>query len=685
MVEDHGDHRYTPEFLKGLGDEVAELQAARDYARAKAERDYENYKQGNVRANYKKGEGEEATTPDSGPDRRTGPRRVSKQTPSTGGRRRSDELVLNNARQATRPVKEEVEPGLAEGSVYEAEHQRMMELAGMAPIVKQVEENNVLKTLQTIGRAAQNLPTRDSVRDEISQELRNFIRAQGGDPTAQNLSTLHGWQKKLEQDKQDKPDVKPPADGDIPVQEEVVYEDEHQRMMELAGMTPIVKGVAEDSLNEDPVIQFASKAHNEWRKNFDPTGTKERIKKNSDGTEGNINVPFEELHPDWKKENLAAGQAAMMAVKRFPNNIEQAAEYIHNEWMKRNPKADYNAAQHVAYDQLPEDEKEKDRVHVRTMMALSGKQGVAEGLDQPREADKAIQSLQNLAVMKSTLTMQQLSQAGREAIVSNAINAAKTLEQSYLQNKQQGNAIFVRALRDEIDNFSKGYPINSSMPETDTASELGDLLQGKLGKVNFQQGVAEGSEQISEYRDRLLQYVKSLLPNYPEYVLKDWLVPNKGNFSNLPDTELKNDIMEKLKGAGLTPNTKWQLVPNMQFTMDMFEPMSKQRLIGRAGGNSDMGLDVPRDKERHATQAALAQQQGGVRKEPVLLIKTDKGYELLEGWHRTIQHFAKYPDGYTGPAYVAVAQQGVAEGSVYEAEHQRMMELAGMTPIVKQV
>ena len=101
----------------------------------------------------------------------------------------------------------------------------------------------------------------------------------------------------------------------------------------------------------------------------------------------------------------------------------------------------------------------------------------------------------------------------------------------------------------------------------------------------------------------------------------------------------------------------------MKFTMDMFEPMTTQRLTGRAGGHSDMGLDVPKDKERHATQAALAQQQGGVRKEPVLLIKTSKGYELLEGWHRTIQHFAKYPNGYTGPAYVAVAQgqQGVAE------------------------
>ncbi len=174
-------------------------------------------------------------------------------------------------------------------------------------------------------------------------------------------------------------------------------------------------------------------------------------------------------------------------------------------------------------------------------------------------------------------------------------------------------------------------------------------------------------EFIVEYRDRLLQYVKSLLPNYPEYVLKDWLVPNKGNFSNLPVDAIKNGIMEKLKGQGLSPSTKWQLVPDMKFTMNMFEPMTKERLIGRAGGHSDMGLDVPRDKERHATQATLAQQQGGVRKEPVLLIKTEKGYELLEGWHRTIQHFAKYPNGYTGPAYVAVAQQGVAEGKLVES------------------
>jgi hypothetical protein len=104
--------------------------------------------------------------------------------------------------------------------------------------------------------------------------------------------------------------------------------------------------------------------------------------------------------------------------------------------------------------------------------------------------------------------------------------------------------------------------------------------------------------------------------------------------------------------------------------MDMWEPKTLKRLQARAGGSSkstEPDVHIPaRDAERHATQAQLAQQQGGVRKEPVILIKTSNGYELLEGWHRTIQHFHKFPDGYTGPAYVAVAQgqQGVAEGDV---------------------
>jgi len=184
--------------------------------------------------------------------------------------------------------------------------------------------------------------------------------------------------------------------------------------------------------------------------------------------------------------------------------------------------------------------------------------------------------------------------------------------------------------------------------------------------------VAEGSEKIIEYRDRMYQYLKSIVPGFPDYVVKDWLYANFARGAtqgpNWSFDTIGKDIPNILKDMGLSVDTKWQLVPNMKFTMDMWEPKTLKRLQARAGGSSkstEPDVHIPaRDAERHATQAQLAQQQGGVRKEPVILIKTSNGYELLEGWHRTIQHFHKFPDGYTGPAYVAVAQgqQGVAEG-----------------------
>ena len=181
-------------------------------------------------------------------------------------------------------------------------------------------------------------------------------------------------------------------------------------------------------------------------------------------------------------------------------------------------------------------------------------------------------------------------------------------------------------------------------------------------------------EFIVEYRDKMFQYIKSVLPTWPDYVLRDWIYnlargdhrTGPGYDPQNPNWKFNRDtILKMVADAGLSPNTQWSLNPRQQFTMDMWEPETRQRLIGRAGGSSDLGMGIPRDKERHATQAALAQQQGGVRKEPVIIIKTAKGYELAEGWHRTIQHFHMYPDGYIGPAYVAVAQgsQGVAEGS----------------------
>jgi hypothetical protein len=56
-----------------------------------------------------------------------------------------------------------------------------------------------IKTTQDVGRTVQTAKnmTRAGVQDELGQELRNFIRAQGGDPGSQNLSTLYQLQKRM--------------------------------------------------------------------------------------------------------------------------------------------------------------------------------------------------------------------------------------------------------------------------------------------------------------------------------------------------------------------------------------------------------------------------------------------------------------------------------------------------------
>ena len=43
-----------------------------------------------------------------------------------------------------------------------------------------------------------------------------------------------------------------------------------------------------------------------------------RVKKNSDGTEGDINVPFHKLHPDLQKENIADRVAGKVTGKFIP-------------------------------------------------------------------------------------------------------------------------------------------------------------------------------------------------------------------------------------------------------------------------------------------------------------------------------------------------------------------------------
>jgi hypothetical protein len=113
---------------------------------------------------------------------------------------------------------------------------------------------------------------------------------------------------------------------------------------------------------EAKVKEIASLIHEEWRKDFQATKGQytERIKDCSDGTTCNINQPFNKLHYDWQRENLASARSALYAINLYPKNRAYAADHVHEGWMVRNPKCDYNKEQHVPYDNLPLKEQQKD-------------------------------------------------------------------------------------------------------------------------------------------------------------------------------------------------------------------------------------------------------------------------------------------------------------------------------------
>lgn len=93
------------------------------------------------------------------------------------------------------------------------------------------------------------------------------------------------------------------------------------------------------------------------------------------------NTLYVDLPEDRKYENRASAEVAMKQIYQTIKNkksldeafIESASAVIHEEWLKRNAwvyDAQYgNPVLTQSYENLPEEEKEKDRVIVR--MAIS--------------------------------------------------------------------------------------------------------------------------------------------------------------------------------------------------------------------------------------------------------------------------------------------------------------------------
>ena len=148
----------------------------------------------------------------------------------------------------------------------------------------------------------------------------------------------------------------------------------------------------------------------------------------------------------------------------------------------------------------------------------------------------------------------------------------------------------------------------------------------------------------------LTRYMKSKLPNFPDYVLKDWikeLVADKVEFD-----QLLNELSQRF---GPLDKIIWTREPQvLNFSLDSFDDYTKKKIELRQGGEVNPSK-IPGDVARHDTQAGLIKGKNSkdiIIREPVIVFKRGKQYELIEGWHRTIQALKHYPDGYRGYAFI---------------------------------
>ena len=142
---------------------------------------------------------------------------------------------------------------------------------------------------------------------------------------------------------------------------------------------------------------------------------------------------------------------------------------------------------------------------------------------------------------------------------------------------------------------------------------------------------------LFELRGSALDYFQQMFPNMPRYVVQDFVYKN---YRNNPE-EAKHLLDE-------FGDMRWKQEA-INVSIDAFDPETRRRIEARAGGTVNP-FQVPKDEERHATQQKLL--AAGPSQEPIIVVETPRGYELIEGWHRTIQSLQMWPEGYKQNAWV---------------------------------
>jgi hypothetical protein len=179
----------------------------------------------------------------------------------------------------------------------------------------------------------------------------------------------------------------------------------------------------------------------------------------------------------------------------------------------------------------------------------------------------------------------------------------------------------------------------------------------KIILTESQEQMLQMDELRSGFMNHIVQKSKEIYgQEWPEYVLLDWVYKNAKKLDNgyiHKHQDIRNIVsilMErflKIYGPG-----HW-VSETIDININSFERSTREILRSRKSSVKDgKGRDdVPQDYDRHIIQKDIIKKTGSPSKEPIIVIETPDGYDLLEGYHRTIQSLIEFGE-YKTPAWV---------------------------------
>lgn len=142
-------------------------------------------------------------------------------------------------------------------------------------------------------------------------------------------------------------------------------------------------------------------------------------------------------------------------------------------------------------------------------------------------------------------------------------------------------------------------------------------------------------KQSNPYREVWNNFKKGF-PKTPEYVLRDFF---EATFLHSPENmkqvvkRFNSDPKPFLGGYWHNLfNSNWKLEV-LNVNPEDFSETTINGFLDRSFGDEDAYI-VPNDKERTKIQKKIA--KGDAMNEPVIVVKQNGKYDLIEGWHRTM-------------------------------------------------